>query len=249
MTGFGYGRSGWHQQRSLEVAVVDHHRGAGPRAARPEVVPLCLHVPAHARRVRVGIGAVARGHALDADAEGDLEGDRQVPAVVELIAVQEHTVQQQDRPQRRQLVRQVVRQVEALVGGEVMYCLAVAPRAAPLQGVQQLAAQPFQVERVEPEALSGVPATSVAVSPRVVEAVNRRADGHPTCRSQRLRELVGEGRLARAVHAVDRHAHPPGGYLGNAPCHTPQHQLAGTIHRHTVAPVRVVARSLTGRGS
>ncbi len=82
----------------LEVAVFDHDRGAGPRADRPEVVPLRLHVPAHARRVRVGIGAVTRGHALDADTEGDLEEDGEIPAVDELVPVQEHAVQQRTPP-------------------------------------------------------------------------------------------------------------------------------------------------------
>src|SRR5690606_32676883 len=60
------------------------------------------------------------------------------------------------------------------------------------------------VEGVAVVALGGVPAGAFAVLARMLEVVHRRAEGAHPGPFEGGREVVGEGRLARALRAVDR---------------------------------------------
>jgi hypothetical protein len=63
--------------------------------------------------------------------------------------------------------------------------------------------QPAVVERIEPEALRRPAATPIPDGSSVVEVVDRHAHDGSAGGSKRFAEFVGEGRLARAIRAVD----------------------------------------------
>jgi hypothetical protein len=75
-----------------------------------------------------------------------------------------------------------------------------------------------------------------------MKPVHARAYDDTTLREQGLRELVSEGRLAGTVDAVDRHAHPSFGDLGNVTGDVPEQDGALRTHRRTVAQEVVRAR-------
>jgi hypothetical protein len=69
--------------------------------------------------------------------------------------------------------------------------------------VQQVGAERWVVEGVEPVALSRQLAAPVAVGAGPTEAVDAGADDRPAARGQQGGQLVGQGGLAGRVHPVD----------------------------------------------
>ena len=191
-----------------KVEVVDNQLRAFARPDLIEIAALARHVLRAISPLRLGGRRHPRLIARDATAqhlvERDVDEDPQIPVRVELRALQKTAVGDQDGVAGRGASRPV----QHSEAGEVHQLVAIAAAAAGAEGHQQLVADRVVVPVVQVVALGGVLRKPGPQRDGPLEVVDADPD-HLAGRTpaQRLREHVGQRRLAGRRAAVDRHPH------------------------------------------
>lgn len=135
---------------------------------------------------------------------GILQPDREVPGAAELLAVQEQSVDDEDRvgpscqPAR----------FDALIALRIERCGHETGGAAHPERADQRAPERLNIERVRRALGEGFGAARLARRERGEEVDGARAKGFPPGTAERLGELVREGGVSCGVDPVDHRDHP-----------------------------------------
>ena len=180
--------------RPRRVGVVHDHVGTLERGVTGPVGALGVEVAALVGMVRIVRPPVTGRQPCDPHSLGRVHVHDEVPRVDQLRPLEEQPVDDQ-HPVRRHRLGSVV---DVPVTVEVVPAPTVRRARATPPGVEQLTTHGLEVVAARPHRLGGA-AQRVAMSPRVVEVVEGRADRarHARC------ELVGEDGLAGGVTAVE----------------------------------------------
>jgi hypothetical protein len=148
---------------------------------------------------RAGGRGVALDASLERGVEGDLQEDGEIPVVFQFGAEEEDAIEEEDAGG----VGVLWGRGRGGVGAPVEEGGLVVKVAARPKRVEEERFEGRVVEGVVEVAFGRVGAAMVANGAGVVEAVNGGADDGATTRPHGLRQLVGEGGLARRVYAVN----------------------------------------------